>query len=142
MNDKSWTKTLLLVFTVLCLTSVLSTYAQPNRFNPPFNIDPEDIPELREHFERYFIGKSITSILNTLLLLYLIYIYYGIYKTTKSQFSLGLIVMTIALLLFTISSSPLTNWIIGDKRLFGIFNFIPDIFTTIATIVLIYLSRQ
>jgi len=142
MKDKSSTRALLLVFTVLCLTSVLSAYAQQNRFNPPFDIDPEDIPELREQLERYFIGKSVISVINTLLLLYLFYIYYGLYKTTKSQFSLGLIVMTIALLIFTIASSPLTNWIIGDKRLFGIFNFIPDIFTTIATIVLIYLSSQ
>jgi len=142
MKYKSWTKALLLVFTVLCLTSVLSAYAQPNRGYPPFDIDPEDIPELREQFERYFIGKSVTSVINTLLLLYLFYIYYEIYKNTKSQFSLGLIIMTIALLLFTVSSSPLTNWFIGDKRLFGLFNFIPDLFTTLATIVLIYLSRQ
>lgn len=69
-------------------------------------------------------------------------IYYRIYRTTKSPFSLWLTIMSIAFFLFVMSSSPLIYLLIGRKKFLGVFEFFGDGFTTIATVVLIYLSRQ
>jgi len=145
MRSRVWAAGLLLVLILINLSTVavVSAQMQRRRFpRPPFDVDPEDIPKIRKLLATYFMGKTITSIVNSVLLLYLLLVYYGIYSNTKSQFSLGLMVMSVALITFTVSSSPLFHWMFNRRLLFGVFNFIPDMFTTVAAVVLIYLSRQ
>ena len=145
MRSRDWSTTALLVIMLIGLTLFFSVRAQPfyNPFRSPRpDIEPEDLPKIRELMGRYFLGKTLISSLNAVLLLYLSLVYYRVYRETKSQFSLGLMIMSIAFFLFVVSSSPLINWMIGGRKLLGVFNYIGDLFTTIAAVVLIYLSRQ
>ena len=132
-----------LVFIVLAFD--VMAWAQPldgHPWRPRPDIYPEDLPELRAMMLRYFWGKSIIGAINAVLLLYLLIVYYRVYRETKSQFSLGLVMMSTAFLLFVVTSIPLFNWALGGRNLFGAFNFIEDIFTTIVAVIMIYLSRQ
>ena len=145
MKDKR--KRILLSGTVilLVLLNTVVVWGQPKGQyfpRPPFDVDPEDLPRIRRLLEGYFIGRSIISVINSILLLYLLLVYYGIYRETGSSFSIGLMVTAITLLIYTITSNPLLHWAFGYRTLFGVFNFIPNIFTTIAAVVLIYLSRE
>ena len=143
MKKKAWATILLLASILPCILIVVNVNAQQDLFprRPP-DINPEDIPEIRKRLDAYFLGRTVTSVINSLLLSYLLYIYIGIYRKIRSHFTLCLVIMAVALLLFSLSSTPLIQWALGDWKLFGVFNFFPDVFTTLAAIVLIYLSRQ
>ncbi len=94
-------------------------------------------------FEQFILFKAILSTVNSVLLIYLIYNYVSFYNEIKSQFSLGLIVMSLALFAFSISDNPLFPFLFGLRGAgMGAFTIIPSIFTLIAVIVLIYLSRK
>lgn len=145
MRRKTGVKIAFLAIVLVGLTMVSLVWAQPGESWPwrerP-DIKAEDLPRIQRLLSNYFIGKTITSTLNAILLLYLIYVYYSIYRSTRSSFSLGLIIMSVALFLFAMSNNPLLHWSIGERQLFGAFNLLPDVFTTVAAAVLIYLSRQ
>ncbi len=100
---------------------------------PPWNL-------LRAHL---LLVKTILASVNTILLTILLAIYFGIYRATQSQFSLGLIIYSMALLLYSLTSNPLLHLAAGF-RLFGLgpFTILPDLFTCIASAILLYLSRQ
>jgi len=94
-------------------------------------------------FEQFILFKAILSTINSVLLVYLIYNYVSFYNEIKSQFSLGLIVMSLALFAFSVSDNPLFTLFFGLKGPgAGVFTIIPSIFTLIAVVVLIYLSRK
>lgn len=138
-------RTAFLTIMVIGLTLSFSVHAElfDDRFlGPRPDIKPEDLPKIKELMGRYFLGKTVISSINAVLLLYLSLVYYGIYRATKAQFSLGLMIMSVAFFMFVVSSNPMMNWLIGGRQLLGVFNFVGDIFTTIAAVVLIYLSRQ
>ena len=145
MRSRDWIKTAFLAIMLIGLTLSFSVHAQ--LFDSPFpgprpDIEPDDLPKIRKLMGRYFLGKTVISSINAVLLLYLSLVYYRVYRATKSQFSLGLMIMSITFVLFVVSSSPLMNWFIGGRKLLGVFNFVGDLFTTIAAVILIYLSRQ
>jgi hypothetical protein len=146
MSRKNWFKALFMAMMLVSFTSIMRAGAQ--REEPPLfrrllpDIDPEDLPHLRSMLATYVIGKMVIAAVNTVLLLYLLRSYYQLYQTSKSSFSLGLVMMSVALLMFTLSSAPLLHWMLGARKLMGAFNILPDIFTTIAAAILVYLSRQ
>ncbi len=89
------------------------------------------------------IVKTILASVNTILLTILLAIYFGIYRTTRSQFSLGLIIYSMALLLYSLTSNPLLHRFAGFIGSgLGPFTMLPDLFTCIASAILLYLSRQ
>ncbi len=100
---------------------------------PPWNL-------LRAHL---LLVKTILASVNAILLTILLVIYFGIYRATRSQFSLGLIIYSMALLLYSLTSNPLLHLAAGF-RLFGLgpFTILPDLFTCIASAILLYLSHQ
>jgi hypothetical protein len=135
----------ILAVTLVCAASVVPASAQLGDSplgRPRPDVVPDDLPRIRRLLASYFVGRTITSAVNSILLLYLLLVYYGIYRDTKSSFSLGLVIMSAAMLLFTVSYNPLIHWVIGSRKLLGVFNFVSDIFTTVVAVVLIYLSRQ
>jgi len=103
---------------------------------------PEPAPwiELSPYF---LIIKAVISTVNTILLLIVLVIYLEIYRKTESTFSLGLVIFAIALLLYSVTSNPFIHGFAGF-RLSGLgpFTILPDIFTCIASAILLYLSRQ
>ncbi len=95
-------------------------------------------------FEKFIMFKVILSSINAFLLIYLIYNYVSVYNEIKSQFSLGLIVIALALFAYAITDNPFFHLIFGLRGPAGLgaFNIIPSLFTLIAVLVLIYLSRK
>jgi len=109
------------------------------------SIEDETLEEINAHLESYMMGKAIVGLLNTILLIYLSGIYLELYRATRSQFTLGLLFLSGALLLYTLFTNPAVLIFTSDTgsvRVLRFFNFVPDLFTTIASTILIYLSKQ
>jgi len=87
--------------------------------------------------------KVIISSLTLLLLVYLLYNYLEIYNKVKSEFSLGLIIMVLALFAYAITDNPLIHLLFGFRGAgLGPFSLMPSIFALISALVLVYLSRK
>jgi len=99
--------------------------------NPP---PPGDI-------ELFYTVKTVVSTINVALVAILLLMYIDIYQKTKSEFTVGLIIFSMILLLYTLASNPIMQWAFGF-RAFGLgpFAMLPDIFACIALSVLLYLS--
>jgi hypothetical protein len=107
-------------------------------FQPPFPLE-----YIRNILETYILIKTIITTINLILLLFLLIIYVEIYNKTGSKFSLGLILFIFALILYAVTSNPLLHIFTGFHPLnLGLFTILPDLFTLIASAILLYLSRQ
>jgi hypothetical protein len=103
-------------------------------------VDFNSALEFRETLE---LVNLLLTTLNILLLLYLLYNYAQIYRQIGSTFSMGLLIMVSALLAHAIGASPIVTRLFGFRGMgLGPFTIIPSVFTLIAALVLIYLSRQ
>ena len=92
--------------------------------------------------EIYYSIKAVLSSVNAFLLVSLTAIYIKVYKETGLEFSLGLIIFSIALLLYALVSNPLLVSAAGFRGAgLGPFAMLPDLFTCIASITLLYLTR-
>lgn len=129
---------ILLVLSIVLLSLLIELFSPNIKFGDRFGF--EQGIEFRETFEFW---KLILTTVNIILLGYLLYNYISIYHAVKSQFSLGLIVIASALLAHSISASPIISLFFGFRGSgLGPFTIIPSLFTLVASIVLIYLSRQ
>ena len=131
------------IFSILMLSVIFFTLLTDILVpNPRFGgtMDFRSALEFRESLE---LIKAIITTLNLVLLLYLLYNYVSIYREVKSSFSMGLIVIASALLAHTVSANPVIIFLFGFKGSgLGPFTIIPSFFTLVASLVLIYLSRQ
>ncbi|MEM3602803.1 MAG: hypothetical protein QXN87_09055 [Candidatus Bathyarchaeia archaeon] len=129
---------ILVAVAILAATWATSTFYYPYfpwrpRERPPYNI-PGDI-------EFYYIAKTVVSTMNLVLLAFLLVIYIDIYRKTRSEFTLGLIIFSAALLLYAFASNPMVIWAFGFQPLgLGPFALLPDLFAFAALLVLLYLS--
>lgn len=100
----------------------------------PGNIELWDI-------ELYYTATTVISTINVTLLISLLITYISIYRKTQSEFTIGLVVFSVILLLNALASNPLMQWIFGF-RAFGLgpFAMLPDLFTCVALVVLLYLT--
>lgn len=105
---------------------------------------PLDIPpELRPEVILGLTLKTTVTFVNIALLLLLLGIYIDIYRKLRSNFTAGLVLLILVLLMNALTSNPLLNFRIGVPIVgFGGGFIIPDLFTTIALIVLFYLSLE
>jgi len=108
------------------------------------DLSPEQLSEISNYLAVYVKGKSILGFVNSLLLVYLIYLQVKVYRSIKTTFSLTLILCFTALLLYTVFSNPIPVWFAGFSggSIVEAFNFLPDLFTTVASIIFIMLSRE
>jgi hypothetical protein len=97
-------------------------------------INPGDI-------ELYYTVRTVLSTVNIVLIVILIVNYVSIYQKTRSEFSFGLLLFSIMLLIKDVSLSPFVI-ALGGFAVFGLgpFAFIPDLFEMAALLVLFYLS--
>jgi hypothetical protein len=101
-----------------------------------FNANPGDI-------ELYYKVKTMLSTINATLLVLLLSTYINIYKKLKSDFTLGLILFSLILLFYALSSNPLLQQFFGFQAFgLGPFAMLPDLFTTFALAVLLYLTMK
>jgi hypothetical protein len=144
-----------IIFAILLVVAVLSDFlATQNAPAPPTSIfEPRQLPFDRFNFDRYYsvMGdielfykvKTVLSTINATLLVFLLATYIDIYKKLQSEFTIGLIIFSLILLLYALSSNPLLQWLFGF-RAFGLgpFAMLPDLFTTLALAVLLYLTMK
>ena len=109
---------------------------------PPPQTAPPPIPEPDRVLMDIFLKvKTMISLVNIVFIISLISIYRGIYRQVKSQFTMGLIIVMLVLLMYALSSNPLIHVVFGYKAQgLGPFAMIPDIFTTFALGLLLYIS--
>ena len=103
---------------------------------PPTHPDPADR-------DRFVFAEGVITTINLTLSVVLMFVYVKIYRETKSEFTVSLIVVTLALFLYALFSNPLLPLLFG-YRLFGLgpFTMLPDLFTTVALMVLLYVSLK
>jgi hypothetical protein len=135
---------------ILCSISIMITIGTPiasSRSHQLISFKEGDYfpepPPWRDLLPSLLLAKTALAITNSILLTILLINYVRIYKTTRSQFSLGLIIFSVALLLYSLTSNPLIHTLAGF-RLSGLgpFTLLPDLFTCIASAILLYLSQQ
>ena len=108
-----------------------------------FTSDPEQYYSAIGDLELFYKVKTMLSTINATLLVLLLATYVDLYRKLKSEFTLGLILFSLILLLYAVSSNPLLQrffgfWAIG----LGPFAMLPDLFTTFALVVLLYLTMK
>ena len=141
-------KLIIMLFALMIiLQTTFVVFAQPKQrfpWRPRFNeSDPDTLKRFEKHIENYFMFRIILSSLNMILYGYILYLYTLLYRETSSKFSFGLIMLSGALLVYSLTSNPMVLQLFrGSEPIwFGIFNFIPDIFASLAAFIMIYLTR-
>jgi len=75
------------------------------------------------------------------LLIFLLITYISIYKKTQSEFTVGLIIFSMVLLLYALVSNPIIQVAFGFRAVgLGPFAMLPDLLSLIALSVLLYLT--
>jgi small-conductance mechanosensitive channel len=116
---------------------VLSTFVLPSPQTAPPPIPEPD----RILMDLYLKAKTMISLANVVLIASLMSIYYSIYRQVKSSFTMGLILVMLVLLVYALTSNPLIQILFGfHAQGLGPFAMVPDIFTTFALGVLLYIS--
>ncbi len=91
--------------------------------------------------EFFYIAKTVVSTVNIALLIFLLIVYVDIYRKTRSEFTVGLIIFSVILFLYALTSNPLIMWACGFRPFgLGPFALLPDLFTFAALVVLLYIS--
>jgi hypothetical protein len=137
MNRK--VKILIIVVALVALSALSAIWAMMNLSTPPpgvsrFPIFPGDI-------EAFYVAGTVISTINVTLLIVLLIMYVQIYERTHSEFTVGLIIFSAVLLLYALSSDPIVRWVFGFRAVgLGPFAMLPDLFTCIALVTLLYLT--
>jgi len=121
-----------LVVLVICLFSIncISAYGVQN-------IPPPVRNPLFQDITLFF------NIVNVTLCVVLIFLYLQIWRRTRSEFTVGLIILSTALLFHTLASNPIVSKIFGYPHFnLGPFSILPVFFTTVALSVLLYLASR
>lgn len=130
---------------VLVQLGTVHVYAQEWEFPRPrvHDMSAEELAELEGKIQNYVMGKTLISVINTLMMSYILWFYYMMYRENGSKFSLGLIALSGALMIYTIASNPWVLYSLSQKsfRVAGLFTILPDLFTSVAAAIMIYLTR-
>jgi hypothetical protein len=141
-----------LILAILVVVTLLSAFwATTNAPTPVF--EPRRPPFDRVDWDRelfpsgdielYYTVKTVLSTINATLLVFLMITYIDIYKKLKSEFTIGLIIFSMILLLYALVSNPLMQSIFGFWGIgLGPFAMLPDLFTCLALAVLLYLTMK
>ena len=137
MNRK--TKIIIIVVAMLALSLLSAFWATVNLSKPPpgvsrFPIFPGDI-------EAFYVAGTAISTINVTLLISLLVMYVQIYRKTHSEFTVGLIIFSAVLLLYALAADPIVRWMFGFRAVgLGPFAMLPDLFTCVALVTLLYLT--
>jgi len=140
-NRKIWLMLATLVAVALLAAFWATTY-EPLP-SPPSPWEPRKDFPVRGDIELYYTVKTVISTVNVTLLIFLLVTYVDIYMKIKSGFTVGLIIFSMVLLFYALTSNPLMHRIFGF-RAFGLgpFAMLPDLFTCAALAVLLFLTLK
>jgi hypothetical protein len=107
---------------------------------PPW--EPRPFPrEVPGDIELFYTIKTVVSSVNVTLLIFLLVTYINMYRKTQSEFTVGLVIFSLVLLLYALASNPIVHLIFGFSEFgLGPFAMLPDLFTSMALGVLLYLT--
>ncbi|HPM85714.1 MAG: hypothetical protein PHY04_00790 [Candidatus ainarchaeum sp.] len=92
--------------------------------------------------QSFLVERIIINSIASFLILIIINSYISIYLKTKSNFSLGLLIMSISLLIQTLSANPLILSLFSFRLVgLGLLSLVSSATTLIAVLALLYLSR-
>ena len=144
-NGKIWLILVVIVAVALLTAFFAARYISfpANLFQPREGRPPPPRPPPPGDIELFYTVKTVISSINAALLVVLLATYVNIYRKTQSQFTVGLIIFSLVLLLYALASNPLVHLAFGF-RAFGLgpFAMLPDFFTCVALIVLLYLTLK
>jgi hypothetical protein len=133
----------ILIALAVLLAVVLSYYkfGQVPSQEPTSPFSPRSQGTFPGDFELYYTFRTVLSTINIVLTALLIFNYLGIYRKTRSEFTLGLLLFAGCLLVKDVTLNPIVIGL-GGFGLYGLgpFAFIPDLFEMTALLVLFYLS--
>jgi len=147
---------ILIIVAILLVMVIFADYLVTQSFpSPQPSLFESRLPFNRIHFdwdryysimgdiELFYKVKTLLSTVNATLLVVLLATYVDMYRKLHSEFTGGLILFSLILLLYALSSNPLLQWLFG-YRAFGLgpFAMLPDMFTTFALAVLLYLTMK
>jgi small-conductance mechanosensitive channel len=140
MNNKKLT-VLLQIIAIAIVVAIIGLVLASLMLPPP-EIAPPPIPQPDRVLMDIFLKvKTMISLVNIVFIIAIISIYRGIYRQVKSQFTMGLIIVMLVLLMYAFTSNPLIQILFGyQAQGLGPFAMIPDIFTTFALGLLLYIS--
>jgi hypothetical protein len=134
-----------LIIATIVVVAFLAFIWATSTFGFPFPFEPRGRPigSIPGDIEFFYTAKTVVSTVNITLLIFLLAIYASIYAKTHSEFTIGLMIFSAVLLLNALASNPVVTWLFGF-RAFGLgpFALLPDLFTLVALIVLLYLSAK
>ncbi|HRR55261.1 MAG TPA: hypothetical protein P5290_07930 [Candidatus Methanomethylicus sp.] len=109
-----------------------------------FMLSPRAMPfpfEIPWDLELFYMAKTVASSINIALLIFLLAIYVGIYRKTRAEFTLGLIVFALVLMMNALASNTFVIFAFGFRLVgLGPFALLPDLFTLVALMVLTYFA--
>jgi hypothetical protein len=128
--------TLIVVGILAALWATSAVWLPPSHHMPPPNNIPGDI-------EFFYTAETVVSTVNVTLSIFLLLIYTNIYRKTRSEFTIGLMIFSAVFLLNALASNPLVVFAFGFRPFgLGPFALLPDLFTLGALMVLLYLSAK
>jgi len=140
-NARTW-----LILAIVIMVAILAALWATIFWLPFFPLEPREphLPppyENPEDIEFFYTAQTVVSTVNVTLSFILLLIYVSIYRKTRSEFTIGLIVFLVAFFLNAILSNPLVIHGFGYRAVgLGPFALLPDLFTFAALAVLLYLS--
>ncbi|MEM2241776.1 MAG: hypothetical protein QXR00_06315 [Candidatus Bathyarchaeia archaeon] len=141
MNQRIWL--LLILLPILAAAAILAAvWAASTFWHPRLPWQPPERPSyIPWDIEFFYIAKTVISTINAITLIFLMVVYIDIYRKTRSEFTIGLMIFSATLLLYAFTSNPIIVRAFG-YRLFGLgpFALLPDLFTFVALTILLYLS--
>ncbi len=144
-NSRIWQMLIVLLPILVAVAILTATWAASTFYSPyfPWRLRERPTYSIPGDIEFYYIAKTVVSTMNLVLLVFLLVIYVDIYRKTRSEFTLGLIIFSAALLLYAFASNPMVIWAFGFRPLgLGPFALLPDLFAFAALVILLYLSTK
>ncbi len=147
MNDVSVRKIRIgLIVSVSVALALLAWYWTSTHllFPPPFLAEHRPPPRpIPGDIELYYTVTAVLSTLNATLLVFLLALYVDIYAKQKVEFTLWLAIFCSVLLLNALASNPIVQWVFGFQPFgMGPFAMLPNVFTTVALGILLYLTLK
>jgi hypothetical protein len=136
-----------LFLAILTVVAVLAALWATSVFWLPTHLfqrrGPSPPPPIPEDIEFFYAANTVVSTVNVTLSAFLLITYIGIYRRTRSEFTIGLIIFSLVFLLNAIASNPFVISAFHFRPLgLGPFALLPDLFSFVALVVLLYLSLK
>ena len=137
-NVRIW----LILGTLIVVTLLAAVWAASTLWFPPAGpFEPRERPPIQYDIEIFYDVETVVSVINVTLSAFLLLAYVSIYRRTRSEFTVGLMILSAVLLLHAFVSIPLVHRVFGFTEFgLGPFVMLPDLFTCLALAVLLYLT--